>query len=70
MEDTIRVRIAVGINRNGEWAAYGSSSSDDDDAAFTVVEGWGYNTPRFVEADIPLPVAETVEGEIIQSEEK
>ncbi len=60
---TVRVRIAVGVRPGGEWAALGGSMwSNAEDAAYELED---YSQYRFVEADVPLPVAETIEGTVL-----
>ena len=61
---TIRVRIAVGIDRDGEWEAYGTNDRTDaqtlQNAGF---DSWA-STVVWVEADVPLPEPVTVEGTV------
>jgi hypothetical protein len=68
---SIRVRIAVGIERSGEWHAVGDSALKDDRAV-----GWltlPANIPwslHWIEADVPLPVSETIEGRVVMEAEQ
>lgn len=68
---TVRVRIAVNISAKGEWAASGNSRDKDDKERASVTYDMLDNDPAltpehvvFVEADVPLPVAQTVEGRV------
>ena len=63
---TVKVRIAVAVHPGGEWCATGSS--DEPEPEFNecgdmheVEAGWSL---RFVEADVPLPAVETVQGRV------
>lgn len=63
-ERTVRVRIAVAVQPDGYWHAYGDSKAGDNDNRHWA----GYALPRaaihWVEADVPLPSEATVEGEV------
>jgi len=65
MSDTVRVRIAVAVQPSGGWYAYGTQDEDDSEK-LAMMEDWDIDTSHivFVEADIPLPKAQTVEGEV------
>lgn len=61
---TIRVRIAVGIDERGEWEAYGNQGyTDKQTLAQSGIGEWG-RAIVWVEADVPLPVAPTIEGTV------
>ncbi len=73
-EMTIRVRIAVAVAPNGQWAAGGWNSwedqtrIDDYDLASSAIEGTDSDNARitWVEADVLLPPPEeTVKGEVV-----
>jgi hypothetical protein len=62
-----KVRIAVAMNEFGQWAAYGEYATGDDEMK---QEAYGH-VPLdsaiafyFVEADIPLPLPQTVPGTV------
>ena len=64
---TVRVRIAVAVNKDGRWATYCFSGNSDA----TNIRNAFDNSPRgalisFIEADLPVPEAETIEGEVSQ----
>ena len=64
---TVRVRIAVAVTPNGSWEAAGSRGWPDDDAsheARVCSDDPAHARVTYVEADVPLPEPETVEGEV------
>ncbi len=68
---TKRVRIAVAIDEKGNWSCAGWSSKSGDylddelkSMAMDCLEPDGIEKVYFVEADLPLPVAETVQGDV------
>lgn len=77
---TVRVRIAVAVDVNGEWNASGWSEWDDGDGIVNASDdelkesAGGPMTNavvRFVEADIPLPLApQTIHGSVTASTEE
>lgn len=71
---TVRVRIAVLVRGDGSWNADGFACKDgttqakyDEEVRSELVCGmepsWPY-VVRFIEADVPIPVAETLQGEL------
>lgn len=67
MSKTVRVRIAVAVCPNGEWQARGDSTHTDEESKDIIYmcdlptgETW-----HFIEADIPLPEPQTIEGEVV-----
>ena len=66
---TIRVRIAVAMNEYCDWCAFGGSEWRDDDSmaneAFNEVSESRSQRCFFVEADIPVPEPETIEGTVL-----
>lgn len=74
--ETVRVRIAVAVDQAGNWSAYGATAETERSMRFTasdsravhdVVEDFGNETVEafhWVEADIPLPVAQTIQGTV------
>lgn len=73
---TVRVRIAVAVSASGHWCCDGGTRGaekptvfSDDTIAQSAAQGlWSGAHPAhsitFIEADIPLPVAVTVEGTV------
>ena len=74
---TVRVRIAVCVDQDGFWAASGGRTpanytpedSDEEDRGLAedALLGRRDGAPRgivWVEADVPLPAEQTVEGEV------
>lgn len=69
---TIRVRIAVIINADGVWSAFGFKNSSDEsmrENANISLEGHeeNHDTVHWIEADIPVPVIpapQTIEGTV------
>ncbi|QDT17346.1 hypothetical protein [Alienimonas californiensis] len=56
--ETIRVKIAVAVDMNGEWSAHGGTRLlNGAAAAIAATEVGGPSTVCFVEADAPLPTA-------------
>jgi len=69
--NTKRVRIAVVMNEHGVWSSMGFSGkegprSDEDlsNMAFDCHDEGGTMVLHFVEADIPVPLPTTIQGEI------
>lgn len=66
---TIKVKIALEVNPDGEWHAYGWHDAADWDEAMDGLEPLqGHHTQRlYVTADVPVPAAEpaTVTGEAV-----
>lgn len=68
---TVRVRIAVAINKQGQWNASGYFKWDDEGAKDTALTGLdepgmeaGGESIVFVEADVPLPTEPTIQGKV------
>jgi hypothetical protein len=67
---TIRVRIAVAVDPGGSWSSCGWQHADnaprsDEDKAMDALDTMSAAAVvHFVEADIPLPTTETIEGEV------
>ena len=75
-ENTVRVRIAVAVDEKGVWSAAGWAprSGREKDAADTMariarngVEG-GPHQLHWIEADVPVPTSETIQGRIVEGE--
>ena len=67
MSKTVRVRIAVAVGESGDWAASGSKALfgvDSVDIAVESLDESGQYAVSWVEADVPLPESETVEGKV------
>ena len=66
---TIRVRIAVLVDDEGTWFAFGEAD-DDAGLATSIFEQATYNDIgddarlSFVEADVPMPDAPTIKGKV------
>ena len=55
---TVRVRVAVVVDKYGSWRAAGQAGQGDADAIDAAVENAltsGVEAVRFIEADVPLP---------------
>jgi hypothetical protein len=66
---TVRVRIAVAANAHGHWSAHGSSSRTEKAVTRCVVgDVAGGPVVAWVEADVPLPSAPVVQGEVSEPE--
>ena len=70
-EDTVRVRIAVLMNGDGQWSAEGWRDASDERLrdhvrdTFLDCEWLDEHTQlRFIEADLPIPRAETFAGRL------
>jgi hypothetical protein len=73
---TVRVRVAVAVNELGHWAAAGwhgptevelTQEEEDRDARSLALEGLADGQREavvFVEADVPLPGNDVVEGRL------
>lgn len=69
---TVRVRLCVAVNAEGEWDCYGYGNSDgpfmdsdDHPWADRAAESIGTGCRGvWIEADVPLPEETTVEGEV------
>lgn len=60
---TVRVRIAVATNADGQWSACGMQNLSDEDAKYAACEGVdGIEEVSWVTANVPLPEETTVEG--------
>jgi len=67
---TVRVRVAVAMDREGNWAAAGYSDSTDEISSGTAIDcGPGESVQwhtHFIEATLPIPTEETVEAEVVE----
>ena len=63
--ETVRVKVAVAIDDEGSWSAYGDDGLTGPEAAS---EARDFNKSEsviyFIEASIPMPVSKTGEGEV------
>lgn len=65
MSDTVKVRIAVGVGPSGDWNAVGSCSLESHDAMALAVDCVDAGEARYwVEAELPVPKATTVQGNV------
>ena len=75
---TIKVRIAIAVDRDGNWAAEGwgwlKNNCDDDAMGELVIDGVefeGEPAVNFIEAEVPIPVfldKETFKGHVVKKE--
>lgn len=67
---TVRVRIAVAVDASGKWHSSASGCGEgnsDEERAEWAQEFLDSNLPQavyFVEADVPIPEPQTIEGEV------
>jgi hypothetical protein len=68
---TVRVRIALAVDSKGRWSACGwvgdSGRLDDEEYAGHAQESLDSGLDQlvhFIEADVPLPTSETIQGEV------
>jgi len=70
-QERVRVRIAVAIDDTGLWSAVGNCAYEDDQEAIDAANDYlpSESSPCrqvvWVEADIPVPDSEVVEGKVI-----
>ncbi len=66
---TVRVRIAVAVDQDGDWAASGHSGNKDPNMPFEwILDDIAPGESRYyVEADLPVPVMRTVQGDVTQA---
>lgn len=65
--ETVRVRIAVVVDDSGFWRAVGELGQIDADAVADATGHWDNDGPlsvSWVEAEVPVPEAVTVQGEV------
>lgn len=73
---TVRVRIAVMVTELGEYEAVAWSDSKDSDMVESISERfleWAEGQQiavHYVEADVPLPVAQTIEGVVEEADDE
>ena len=71
---TVRVRIPVAVAPNGEWNAAGWSGDEREDGLESVLEGMPHQFKdhqirvSYIEADVPLPEDNTIEGKVSDAE--
>jgi len=62
---TVKVRIAVAVDKTGDWNAFGSKGSAAHDAMSIAVEMVEDGEVRYwVTAELPIPDAADVKGEV------
>lgn len=67
--NTVRVRIAVAIDEDGEWSATGWYRYTDEEAkasAFKRLDGGVVESISWIVADVPIPTPQVIEG-VVQS---
>lgn len=63
--NTVRVRIAVAVDRKGGWNAVGWPTIQAETVMDAAEEGGnGADARYWVEADLPIPEIQTVNGEV------
>lgn len=69
---TVKVRIAVAVNADGNWNSSGWKKAKDSDAMDLAQEGLqeisSCEKVYWVEADIPIPEPEIVQGKVTQAQ--
>lgn len=62
---TVKVRIAVAVDSDGDWSASGWKGARDYHAMGTAVDGVGDNASRYwITAELPIPEAPTIAGSV------
>ncbi|MBO1080863.1 hypothetical protein [Roseomonas haemaphysalidis] len=65
MTQTVKVRIAVAVDKTGDWNAFGSKGSKAHDAMSIAVEMVEDGEARYwITAELPIPSAADVAGEV------
>lgn len=64
---TQKVRIALAINTEGDWYAWGAYTHDDE-SALDEVSGQlnDYTTLHWIEAEVPIPSPMVIEGKVTE----
>ena len=71
---TVKVRIAVAVDSQGNWAASGWSGKGDPGAASDYMadiarDGVGEGEALYwVEAEIPMPEVQTIQGDVFEND--
>ena len=70
-EPTVRVRIAVAINADGQWGAAGWSQAEDESKLRVAMQNLNcaedHDMLHWIEADVPIPQrqkSQTIQGEV------
>ena len=73
MPKTVKVRIAVAVDRDGKWNASGwgkGSAYANGEAMDIAIEGVDEGEARYwVEAELPIPEAETISADKVVEEQ-
>lgn len=71
MSKTIHVRIMVAVDSDGQWAAFGYAGYTDATALDSCfIDDLGIHMSYVaVEADIPVPEVETIQGNVTETKE-
>jgi hypothetical protein len=65
-QETVRVRVAVAVMPDLYWKAFGRSGVDDVYVIDDVADYFGAGAAvHWLEADLPVPVSQTVEAEVV-----
>lgn len=71
---TVRVRVAVIVDRTGRWYAAGYAGETDKEMIESVESTETVGPVYFIEADLPVPMDETIQaaivGQVPQSEDE
>jgi len=59
---TVKVRIAVGIDKDGDWEACGNSVLQDQEKENRC--SWSRSVTHWIEAEIPIPESQTIDGRV------
>ena len=69
MAQMVKVRIAVTVNPDGNWSANGYKGAIDKDVVEmtrdTLEPELPNETTYFIEAEVPLPVFQTLPGKVV-----
>lgn len=60
--NTVKVRIAVAVDENGNWAAFGAKGKDDLSYIRKVVFHEAHVV--FIEAELPVPEIQTIQAKV------
>lgn len=64
---TVKVRIAVAVDRDGNWSAFGCNEHTDKvDMNYAVAGDESLTGRYFVEAELPIPTVPTVQGTVVE----
>lgn len=68
MANTVKVRIAVAVDENGDWAAFGTSADSDSNMMCTAREdapgSREWESLFWLEAELPIPEIQTIQAKV------